>query len=425
MKGDIEPRILGSIYLFMEVRNYIRNNWKKSIRTHNKLGNSIDVPYPYNSPCSEGLFDELYYWDTYFLNRGLLQDDLLEQARNNILDISYLISKFGFMPNAARVDMLTRSQPPYFVSMVNDYYLKTNDKNIIELTIDSMNKEMEFWINNRTKKVENTLVFQYKSNSDDKDLYINFVNEYKARCKKLINENEDKEIIGRNALAECESGWDFSSRFNQRELNYVPIDLNSLMYFNLLKVDEFNVLFNYKSKYNYKKIARKLALFLKNHNKVDGVYYDYDFVNNKVSSTLSMASFYPFKFNLFNCKRNYNKLFKRLVHEYGLSSTEKEEEGCNYQWGYPNMWPPLILVAFDGAININNEKKATELALIYTKTVEKEFAKTNKLWEKYDVNIGSRSILNEYSETEMLGWTAGCYNVLYDYLKEKNNEKDN
>ena len=53
------------------------------------------------------------------------------------------------------------------------------------------------------------------------------------------------------------------------------------------------------------------------------------------------------------------------------------------------------------------------------------FAKTNKLWEKYDVNIGSRSILNEYSETEMLGWTAGCYNVLYDYLKEKNNEKDN
>ena len=89
------------------------------------------------------------------------------------------------------------------------------------------------------------------------------------------------------------------------------------------------------------------------------------------------------------------------------------------------MWLPLILVAFDGAININNEKKATELALIYTKTVEKEFAKTNKLWEKYDVNIGSRSILNEYSETEMLGWTAGCYNVLYDYLKEKNNEKDN
>ena len=89
------------------------------------------------------------------------------------------------------------------------------------------------------------------------------------------------------------------------------------------------------------------------------------------------------------------------------------------------MWPPLILIAFDGAIKINNEKKATELALIYTKTVEKEFAKTNKLWEKYDVNIGSRSILNEYSETEMLGWTAGCYNVLYDYLKEKNNEKDN
>ncbi len=325
MKGDIEPRILGSIYLFMEVRNYIRNNWKKSIRTHNKLGNSIDVPYPYNSPCSEGLFDELYYWDTYFLNRGLLQDNLLEQAKNNILDISYLISKFGFMPNAARYDMLTRSQPPYFVSMVNDCYVKTNDKNIIELTIDSMNKEMEFWINNRTKEVENTLVFQYKSNSDDKDLYINFVNEYKARCKKLINEFEDKEIIGRNALAECESGWDFSSRFNQRELNYVPIDLNSLMYFNLLKVDEFNVLFNYKSKYNYKKIARKLALFLKNHNKVDGIYYDYDFVNNKEKSEELRAKT---EWGL-RKKWNDDSICMRELIRYKYSEMDERHEGEN------------------------------------------------------------------------------------------------
>ena len=68
----------------MEVRNYIRNNWKHSIRTKNKLGNSIPVPFPYTSPCAEGLFDELYYWDTYFLNRGLLQDKEFEQVKNNI-----------------------------------------------------------------------------------------------------------------------------------------------------------------------------------------------------------------------------------------------------------------------------------------------------------------------------------------------------
>src|SRR5574344_46966 len=99
----------------MDVRNYIRNNWKHSVRTKNKLGNSIPVTFPYTSPCAEGLFDELYYWDTYFLNRGLLQDKEFEQVKNNILDISYLISVYGFMPNAARYDMLTRSQPPFFI----------------------------------------------------------------------------------------------------------------------------------------------------------------------------------------------------------------------------------------------------------------------------------------------------------------------
>ena len=31
---------------------------------------------------------------------------------------------------------------------------------------------------------------------------------------------------------------------------------------------------------------------------------------------------------------------------------------------------------------------------------------------------------NEYAETEMLGWTAGCYCVLYDYLKDQNYEKN-
>ena len=112
-------------------------------------------------------------------------------------------------------------------------------------------------------------------------------------------------------------------------------------------------------------------------------------------------------------------MYNKLIHQYGLSTTEKEDEH-NYQWGYPNMWPCLMLIAFDGAINIKDDEKAIDIAKLYINTVDKEFARSNKLWEKYDVNIGTRSILNEYSETEMLGWTAGSYVAMYDYLKELN-----
>jgi alpha,alpha-trehalase len=31
-------------------------------------------------------------------------------------------------------------------------------------------------------------------------------------------------------LAEAESGWDMTTRFGRRALNYVPVDLNSLLY---------------------------------------------------------------------------------------------------------------------------------------------------------------------------------------------------
>jgi alpha,alpha-trehalase len=33
-----------------------------------------------------------------------------------------------------------------------------------------------------------------------------------------------------NDLAEAESGWDYTPRFNHKALNYLPVDLNSLLY---------------------------------------------------------------------------------------------------------------------------------------------------------------------------------------------------
>ncbi|MDD7616705.1 MAG: trehalase family glycosidase, partial [bacterium] len=99
-------------------------------------------------------------------------------------------------------------------------------------------------------------------------------------------------------------------------------------------------------------------------------------------------------------------------------------EKINYQWSYPNVWPNLVLVAFDGAKRIKNFEKCLDSARIFTNCVEKDYQKTHKLWEKYDAILGEKSRKNEYVETEMLGWTAGTYSVLYDYLKESKNEEN-
>ena len=46
------------------------------------------------------------------------------------------------------------------------------------------------------------------------------------------------------------------------------------------------------------------------------------------------------------------------------------------------------------------------------------FANTGKLWEKYDAVNGGKATANEYAETEMLGWTAGVYNDIYEEINQ-------
>lgn len=85
-------------------------------------GTTIGLPYPYTVPCCEGHFQELYYWDTYFTNSGLLRTGQVGQARNNIDNMCFLINKFSFMPNGNLTYYLSRSQPPFLSQMVRELY---------------------------------------------------------------------------------------------------------------------------------------------------------------------------------------------------------------------------------------------------------------------------------------------------------------
>ena len=92
----------------MNVKEYIEKNLRKTVRVKGGLEGALDLPYRYTSPCAEGLFDDLYYWDTYCINIALLEEGLDELALNNILDFCYLIEKYGFIPNSANSGMLNR-----------------------------------------------------------------------------------------------------------------------------------------------------------------------------------------------------------------------------------------------------------------------------------------------------------------------------
>lgn len=65
-----------------------------------------------------GRFREAYYWDTYWIIKGLIVCDLLDTAEEVIENFIIMIESYGMIPNGFRMYFLNRSQPPFFFMMV-------------------------------------------------------------------------------------------------------------------------------------------------------------------------------------------------------------------------------------------------------------------------------------------------------------------
>jgi alpha,alpha-trehalase len=396
----------------MKVREYISNSWDKSLRQKGHRPDGIALPYPYNSPCAEGLFDEFYYWDTCFINKGLITDGKYEYAMQNLLNMAYLIQRYGYMPNAAVEGMLNRSQPPLFGMMCYDLYHATQDERLKQKVLPALKTEYEYWMKNRILPCG----LNAYGNSATKEVKVYMATEFEQRLGKKFE--ADREELGSNVLAECESGWDFSPRFNHRCTEYAPIDLNCIMYINEMVIATFESDLIEKQKYENFALLRKQKMLKYMFN---GEFLNDAIPEKTVSNTVSVATLFPFLVGIQSDKITLKKLLDRLECKNGIPACEKQNyNNTIYQWGYPNMWAPLVYFAFFALKQSGLIVDANRIGEKYLTAVEKTFEKTLKLWEKYDAETGEKATVNEYTETQMLGWTAGVYNLLFDLIRRKN-----
>ncbi|VDN85668.1 unnamed protein product [Brugia pahangi] len=126
------------------------------------------VPYEFIVPG--GRFREFYYWDTYWVIKGLLASGMQETSRRIILNFEYLVKTIGFIPNGGRVYYLRRSQPPLFIPMVYEYYMATEDDDFLRSIMNTMEMEFNFWKTSRMINVtineRNHSVFYYRADSN-------------------------------------------------------------------------------------------------------------------------------------------------------------------------------------------------------------------------------------------------------------------
>ena len=101
------------------------------------------LPRPYVVPG--GRFNEMYGWDSYFIQVGLLRDGELELAKDMADNALYEIREYGKILNANRTYYLTRSQPPFLTEMLLGVYGRTRDRKWLEDAVPAIDKYHHYW----------------------------------------------------------------------------------------------------------------------------------------------------------------------------------------------------------------------------------------------------------------------------------------
>ncbi len=146
----------------------------------------------------------------------------------------------------------------------------------------------------------------------------------------------------------------------------------------------------------------------------EGRYGDYDVKRRRLRGGATAATAYPLFVGLTTgarAARVARTIEARLVAPGGLRSTEVE---TGQQWDRPNGWAPLQWVAVHGLDRVGERALADRIAGRFLTTVEREYAASGKLVEKYDVEAVRPGGGGEYPLQDGFGWTNGVTRALLD-----------
>ena len=377
---------------------------------------NIGLPYPYSVPTPGNTFRALFYWDTYFTNLGLLCSGNVQQAKQNVDDMLYLVERYGFMPNGSQKWYLSRSQPPFLSMMVYDVFENIRDMEWLQSAYDGLKKEYQFWMENRT--APNGLA-HYGYTPTDPTME-NWGEKWNARTNSKAPVT-GFELTG-NYLAQAESGWDFTPRFGVRGQYICCPDLNALLWQLESNMAFFaEVLDNGEaSEWSRRKHERADKMNSILWQEDAGCFADVDYVTGEVGTVFSIAAYYPMFVGMATeeqAKRTMERIAE-LEHPFGVCPCGEHTMPGTFQWAAPNVWPCLQWVMYKAMRNYGFHGDAERIAQKYINVIEENEEKTGQLWEKYNADTGGCDAACEYKTPPMLGWTAGVYLKLLQDMKK-------
>lgn len=404
-------------------RRHISEKMPMSTRTRTVDSLShIGLPYPFSVPQAKGTtFMDLFYWDTYFTNLGLLSLGDLRQAKNNVDDILYLIEKYGYMPNAANTGLLNRSQPPYASMMVREVYERTGDREWLRGAVETLKKEYEFWMTERITPSGLNRHFNSATREELLGFYGYLCSDRFPKMGKVPRTDDEKVKIASNYLSEAEGGWDFNPRFGGVCEECNPVDLNANLYMYERNFAWFCRELGQNGAKSWEKKAKTRCDLIQKlcFEPSDGLFYDYNYVTGQRSGVFSSAVFNLLWAGIPTLEQAASLVenLGRLECAHGIAACEDGERDAVYQWDWPNAWASFNTLAVIGLNKYGYVADAARIAEKYLDSVSAICGRTGQLWEKYNAVTGDIDVKDEYAMPgDFMGWTAGAYLVCFDYL---------
>lgn len=395
----------------VEARNYIAHFWVNLERYHPHDEDSlIGLPHTYLVPAhditSSFNFDEMYYWDSYFMVQGMLRDPAKKELVMGILENLFtLLQRFKMVPNASRTYLMGRSQPPLLSSFIFDVYDAYGlDKRWLAQAIEYAKSEYQtVWM------------------GEQKPFW--------HQVHKGLSRYFDVNVL--NDLAEAESGWDMTTRFNRKCLEFLPVDLNALLYkyeTDFARAAHILGQLDEQVEWELKASMRQKTMNKLMWHKLKGLYFDYNFKKERKGLVASLASYVP----LWSGQTNKTqaaalvKSLRKFDAAGGLVTTDEPAlktalpQKTPAQWAYPNGWAPLHFFVVQGLERYGYHEEAKRIALRWLKTNLNWFTKHGVFLEKYNMIQPMRHpVEGVYPSQTGFGWTNAVFErFCQDYLDE-------
>ena len=403
------------------------------------------LPRPYVVPG--GRFNEMYGWDSYFIQLGLLRDGEIGLAQDMADNFLYEIRNYGKILNANRTYYLTRSQPPFLTQMVLGVFQRTKNRRWLRDALPAIEKYYRYWTT-EPHLVPQTGLSRYLDLGDgpapevisaERDpqgrTHYELVKDYFRTHEitdydvaQYYNRQTDQltSLFYKGDRSMRESGFDPSNRFGPFSvdiIHYNPVCLNSLLYLMEMQTAEIAGLLGLAAEaqiWRSRGIARAERINRLLWDAQDGLYYDYDFEHQRLRKYAFLTTFYPLWAGIAT-REQAARVAGNLSEFEQPGGLQTSAVASGNQWDAPFGWAPLQLIAVQGLRRYGFSEAADRIAMKFLSLVRDEYLKSGTIVEKYDVvrraaEVSGGIRFGYRSNETGFGWTNAVFTALLDEL---------